>query len=80
MLADSLVRRAHIGSHEACDEVEFVHDMSVERLIDHGRAGKPYQDSEWAKLAAGDVVDEALNANDVRLTVGSGHLCRQPRS
>ena len=59
------------GSHEACDEVEFVHDMSVERLIDHGRAGKPYQDSEWAKiLAAGDVVDEALNANDVRLTVG----------
>ncbi|NET74260.1 MAG: transglutaminase family protein [Sphaerospermopsis sp. SIO1G2] len=59
------------GSHETCDDVIFHHDMSVQRIIDAGRAGKPYQDSQWqAILEAGDKVDQRLIAGDVRLTVG----------
>ena len=59
------------GAHEACDDVEFSHHMAVTRIADAGRPGRPYHDHDWeAILACGDAVDQRLQADDVRLTVG----------
>ena len=52
-------------------EVEFAFDMEVTRVAEHPRITKPFSDDSWAALdAVGRKVDEALNAGDVRLTMG----------
>lgn len=52
-------------------EVDFTFDMQVRRVSEHPRITKPFSDEAWEKLnATGRQVDEALNAQDLRLTMG----------
>lgn len=52
-------------------EVEFEHTMTIERVLETPRVTKPYTDEQWqAVLQMGDTVDAALQAGDVRLTMG----------
>jgi len=52
-------------------EVEFSHDMSVQRIYESPRVTKPYTEEQWAEvLALGETVDKHLQAGDVRLTMG----------
>ena len=58
------------GELEAC-EVEFEHEMRVERIAESPRVTKPYSDDTWAAVdALGREVDRQLEAADVRLTMG----------
>ena len=58
------------GGVEPC-EVEFVHEMSVQRIVESPRVTKPYTDAQWETiLACGRAVDADLAAGDVRLTMG----------
>ena len=58
------------GGIDEC-EVEFSHHMAVTRLLETPRVTKPYTDAQWqAVLALGQQVDQALDAGDVRLTMG----------
>ncbi|MEM1069322.1 MAG: transglutaminase family protein [Planctomycetota bacterium] len=58
------------GSHEAC-EVEFHHAMSVTRFHEDPRVTKPYTDTQWESIMrTGRAVDEVLEQQDVRLTMG----------
>ncbi|MDX2022337.1 MAG: transglutaminase family protein [Deltaproteobacteria bacterium] len=50
---------------------EFKFTMRVDRIEDRPRSTKPYTEEQWAAIVtAGDAVDAALNAADVRLTMG----------
>jgi uncharacterized protein (DUF2126 family)/transglutaminase-like putative cysteine protease len=52
-------------------ETEFGFHMEVRRVAETPRVTKPYTEADWARImAAGTRVDEALRAQDVRLTVG----------
>lgn len=52
-------------------ETEFDFEMSVSRVVDVPRVTKPYSDDEWSAIVArGSHVDEVLERNDVRLTMG----------
>ena len=58
------------GSHEPCD-VEFGHEMSVKRVQEDPRVSKPYTEDQWqAIVRTGDVIDEMLDREDARLTMG----------
>jgi uncharacterized protein (DUF2126 family)/transglutaminase-like putative cysteine protease len=58
------------GGVDEC-EVEFSHEMSVQRVYESPRVTKPYSDAQWdAIVAMGRQVDEQLAAQDVRLTMG----------
>ncbi len=58
------------GTTEKC-EVEFDFSMSVTRVHEDPRVTLPYDDATWNRIvASGHKVDESLNANDVRLTMG----------
>jgi uncharacterized protein (DUF2126 family)/transglutaminase-like putative cysteine protease len=58
------------GSLEPCETV-LNHRMRVTRLAETPRVTLPYSEREWARLAAlGARIDEALEAQDVRLTMG----------
>lgn len=58
------------GGHAAA-EVEFGHKMSITRYHEDPRVTKPYTDSQWDSIMrVGHEVDEQLDANDVRLTMG----------
>ncbi|MEL6217963.1 MAG: transglutaminase family protein [Pseudomonadota bacterium] len=52
-------------------EVEFEFDMKVVRLKEPARVTKPVTDVQWEQiLAAGDRIDAAISASDMRLTMG----------
>lgn len=58
------------GGHEACD-VEFDHVMKVTRVYETPRVTAPFNDSQWsAIMEQGSKVDELLEREDVRLTMG----------
>jgi uncharacterized protein (DUF2126 family)/transglutaminase-like putative cysteine protease len=58
------------GSTDPC-EVTFHHCNTVTRIHEDPRVTKPYRDDQWsAILALGRKVDEDLNDQDVRLTMG----------
>ena len=58
------------GGVEPC-EVEFRHEMAVQRIVESPRVTKPYSDAQWeAILACGNAVDADLVQSDVRLTMG----------
>ena len=58
------------GAVQEC-EVEFSHEMSVQRLREDPRVTKPYEDATWdAILDAGDEIEHQLQSHDVRLTMG----------
>jgi uncharacterized protein (DUF2126 family)/transglutaminase-like putative cysteine protease len=49
----------------------FAFEMKVERVREEPRVTKPYSEEAWAAITrAGRKVDEALQANDVRLSMG----------
>jgi uncharacterized protein (DUF2126 family) len=52
-------------------EVEFTHQMRVERVWEAPRVTKPYSEEQWQEInALGNRVDADLEARDVRLTMG----------
>jgi uncharacterized protein (DUF2126 family) len=58
------------GAVEKC-ETRFAHDMHVVRIKESARVTKPYSDAQWLAIDTfGKRVDELLQQNDVRLTVG----------
>ncbi len=58
------------GFVEPC-EVDFAHEMRIERVRETPRVSKPYTEEVWNDIVAlGERVDEVLEANDVRLTMG----------
>ncbi len=58
------------GTVDPC-EVTFGFEMSVKRVYEPPRVTKPYTEAQWLAMdQLGDQVDEALQAGDVRLTMG----------
>ena len=58
------------GFSDKC-ETEFFFDNSVTRIFESPRVTKPYKDEQWdAIYKLGFKVDEDLEKNDVRLTMG----------
>ncbi len=58
------------GALDEC-EVEFEHEMSVERVLESPRVTFPYTDAQWQSIEAlGERVDHVLDESDVRLTMG----------
>jgi hypothetical protein len=52
-------------------EVDFAFDMRVDRMAEHPRITKPFNEESWAALdALGQDIDAKLKAGDVRLTMG----------
>jgi uncharacterized protein (DUF2126 family) len=58
------------GGVDQC-EVDFSHSMSVSRILEAPRSTKPYPEAVWQRIEAlGETVDEILEQQDVRLTMG----------
>ncbi|WP_374439371.1 transglutaminase family protein [Pseudomonas panipatensis] len=58
------------GAVDPCD-VEFSHEMRVERVWEAPRVTKPYSDEQWQAIRdLGARIDADLTAQDVRLTMG----------
>ena len=58
------------GALEPC-RTEFTHEMRVQRIYESPRVTKPYTENQWSEIRAlGHLVDNRLNAADVRLTMG----------
>jgi uncharacterized protein (DUF2126 family)/transglutaminase-like putative cysteine protease len=58
------------GLVEEC-ETEFGFDMRVMRVVETPRVTKPYSERQWQEIVAtGAVVEAALEAGNVRLTMG----------
>jgi uncharacterized protein (DUF2126 family)/transglutaminase-like putative cysteine protease len=52
-------------------EVEFHHEMKVERIFESPRVTKPYTEEQWREIESlGHAIDARLVADDVRLTMG----------
>ncbi|MGB1311285.1 MAG: transglutaminase family protein, partial [Leucothrix sp.] len=59
------------GGMEKCDVVDFDFSNTVQRFFEDPRVTKPYTESQWDAInALGYQVDQALEAGDVRLTMG----------
>ena len=62
---------APISGMASFAEVDFAFDMSVDRVAEHPRISKPFDEDAWTALdELGEKVDEALSDGDVRLTMG----------
>ncbi|GAA6143477.1 transglutaminase family protein [Hydrogenophaga sp. 5NK40-0174] len=58
------------GALDEC-EVSFSHDMHITRIHESPRVTRPYSEDQWdAIVRLGHKVDDALEAGDVRLTMG----------
>jgi len=58
------------GALDEC-EVDFFHTMSVKRIFEAPRSTKPYPEEIWDSIVAlGDRIDQDLNRQDVRLSMG----------
>jgi uncharacterized protein (DUF2126 family) len=58
------------GLTEKC-EVEFSHEMRIERVREAPRVTKPYTEAQWRAIESlGHRIDADLAAHDVRLTMG----------
>jgi len=58
------------GGTDKC-EVRFSHEMKVTRIYESPRVTKPYTEEQWLKIdELGGQVDEELEKNDTRLTMG----------
>jgi len=58
------------GLTDEC-EVSFEHAMQVQRIHESPRVTRPYSDAQWQRIEAlGHAVDAALEAQDIRLTMG----------
>jgi uncharacterized protein (DUF2126 family) len=58
------------GAVEECKS-ELMHTMKVERVWEAPRVTKPYTEEQWQQIELlGHAVDEALECEDVRLTMG----------
>ena len=58
------------GAVDEC-EVEFEHQMRIERVWEAPRVTKPYTEEQWAGIEQlGRRIDDELHAGDVRLTMG----------
>ncbi len=58
------------GGVDEC-EVKFVHEMRVTRIHEDPRVTLPYTDQQWSAIEAlGRRVDQDIEANDIRLTMG----------
>lgn len=58
------------GATDPC-EVEFSFSNEVQRIHEDPRVTKPYTEAQWETiLQLGDTVDESLQKNDVRLSMG----------
>ncbi|PLZ03857.1 IMP dehydrogenase [Burkholderia sp. WAC0059] len=58
------------GDVDEC-EVEFSHEMTIERVLETPRVTKPYTEDAWSRVVEmGRRVDAELAAQDVRLTMG----------
>jgi uncharacterized protein (DUF2126 family) len=52
-------------------EVDFAHEMRIERVHESPRVTKPYTEEQWQKIdVLGGQVDKLLQGLDVRLTMG----------
>jgi uncharacterized protein (DUF2126 family)/transglutaminase-like putative cysteine protease len=59
-----------VGATDKC-EVSFLYENKVTRIHEDPRVTKPYSEEQWqAILALGDLVDDRLYKDDVRLTMG----------
>ena len=59
------------GFTDPCEVLEFSFSNNVRRLIEDPRVTKPYTEEQWVAIdALGLRVDAALQAHDVRLTMG----------
>ncbi|WP_347507171.1 DUF2126 domain-containing protein [Pseudomonas anguilliseptica] len=58
------------GGVDEC-ECEFSHEMWVERIWEAPRVSKPYSEAQWQAIVdLGQKIDEDLQEQDVRLTMG----------
>lgn len=58
------------GATDKC-EVTFEFENNVTRIHEDPRVTKPYTEDQWQQIVAlGDQLDEKMDANDVRLTMG----------
>lgn len=58
------------GAVDEC-EVKFVHEMRVTRIHEDPRVTLPYTDQQWGAIEAlGRRVDQDIEADDIRLTMG----------
>ena len=58
------------GLTEKC-EVDFSHEMRIERVLEAPRVTKPYTEAQWRAIdQLGQRIDADLVAHDVRLTMG----------